>query len=156
MNFRACSTALVLAFLMASPLFAETARVVTRENAIRESCRFFAPVKAKVRYNDAVAILSREGDWYRVRFKGTTGCIHKSALEEKKFSLSGLRGSKPSAASQDEVALAGKGFNPQVEKSYRGKNPDLDFRAVDLIEAYDVPDSKLMEFMKEGGLSLAP
>lgn len=135
-------------------LAADSARVIVKENAIREQCRFFAPVKAKVRYNDLLAITGKSGDWYKVTFKGVNGCVHKSAIEQKSFKLGSLAGSAGSTASRDEVSLAGKGFNPQVEASYKGSHPDLDFRTVDTIEGFKVSSESLAEFVKGGGLNL--
>lgn len=145
--------ALLLVLLSHLPACAETLVVITKENAIRKDCRFFAPVLIKVKSDDRLELVSTEGDWYRVGFKGTKGCIHKSAVEKKTFRLSGLAGSGGQATS-DEVALAGKGFNPQVEKSYRGKNPESDrqFRKLDEIEGHETPDEDLRRFITDGGL----
>jgi hypothetical protein len=139
--------------LIPAMVSAETANVITKENAIRKDCKFFSPVRAKVKYEDELEILSRKGDWFLVKFGRTKGCIHKSAIEKKEFSLSGLLGSGGDASS-DEVALAGKGFNPQVESSYKKKHPDLNFGLVDEIEGYTVLDEKLKNFIKKGGLKL--
>ncbi|MBI1921587.1 MAG: hypothetical protein HYS23_10980 [Geobacter sp.] len=145
----------LLMFLLATfPVHAaDTARIITRENAIREDCRFFAPVKAKVRYNDTVTILSRQGDWFRVSFRGVKGCLHKSAVAEKKFSLGSMVSTPAGSTSSEEVALAGKGFNPQVESSYKSSHPELDFQAVDAIERYGVEPEDLAEFIRKGGLN---
>ena len=132
---------------------AGTARIITKENAIREDCRFFAPVKAKVRYSETVEIISSEGDWFRVRYKGISGCIHKSALEEKKFTFSGFTGPQSQAASGDEVALAGKGFNLSVEQSFKKSHPELNYQTVDMIENYSISEDDLRKFMINGGLN---
>ncbi len=39
-------------------------------------------------------LLSPSGDWFRARFKGTEGCIHKSAVLKTNVSLSGLKGAE--------------------------------------------------------------
>lgn len=91
---------------------AETLTVITKQNAIRTSCQFFAPVKAMVYYNDVLEVTSKQGDWYQVKFKGLPGCIHKSAVDKKSFALSKLTGSPGQAASSGEVALAGKAGAP--------------------------------------------
>lgn len=154
MKTRIVILSLIIVFFIASLAFAETAKVITRENAIRNDCRFFSPVKAKVKHNDELEIISQAGDWFRVKFGNVKGCIHKSAIEKKEFSLTGLFGTKTRDTSGDEVALAGKGFNPQVESSYKKKHPELDFTMVDRIEGYTVPEKKLESFMREGGLKL--
>lgn len=151
------ASCLLAIFLVPRVANAETVRVATRENAVRKDCKFFAPVAAKVSYGDALEVLSREGDWLRVRFETTEGCIHSSAVTEKKIKTIGKAsddkgGVDGSDATEEEVALAGKGFNPEVEKRYREENPDLDFDSIDSIEAYTVSESGLVKFMKEGGL----
>lgn len=133
---------------------ADTVRVITKENAIRADCKFFSPVRAKVKYNDTLEIISQEGDWFRVKFKNTQGCIHKSAIEEKTFKISGLLGSRSQSATSDEVSLAGKGFNPQVENSYKKKHSDLDFRTIDRIGEFTVSEGEIQSFIESGGLNL--
>jgi hypothetical protein len=134
-------------------VYAETARIITKENAVRENCRFFAPVKAKVQYNEAVEIISREGDWLRVRYRGISGCIHKCAIEERRFTFSGFDSRKTQSASGDEVALAGKGFNLQVEQSFSNKHPELNFPMINMIESYRVSEDDVKKFMMNGGLN---
>ncbi|MBI5641288.1 MAG: hypothetical protein HZA17_12770 [Nitrospirae bacterium] len=152
MNTSLFISSLIFAILIPLSAYADSARVITIDNAVREDCRFLSPIKVKVRLNDILDVLSKEGDWIRVRFKGSKGCIHKSAVDEKSVDISGVSGTKTTSASRDEVALAGKGFNPEVEKTYRSKHPDLDFQAVDRIEEYKIPDEGLSKFIKSGGL----
>ncbi|HWP49072.1 MAG TPA: hypothetical protein VNM22_18090 [Candidatus Limnocylindrales bacterium] len=135
--------------------YADTATVIVKENAIRESCKFFAPVKAAVRAGNVLEILSQEGDWFQVRFNNIQGCIHKSAIEKKSVSLTDkLLGPQKQSVTGDEVALAGKGFNPQVEEAYKKKNPGMNYQAVDSIEGYKVPEDKIQEFAAGGKLNL--
>jgi replication initiation and membrane attachment protein DnaB len=133
---------------------AETVTVITKQNAIRESCKFFSPVKATVQYNDVLDVISQSGEWYQVSYRGIQGCIHKSAVEKKSISLSKISGSGSQSTSGDEVALAGKGFNPQVETAYKRANPGLNFQAVNTIENYRVPENKLINFIQGGKLNL--
>jgi len=137
---------------------AETARVVTKENALRADCRFFSPVKITVYYDDVVDLLSPSGDWFRARFKGTEGCIHKSSVQKKNVSLSGVKGEEGGqreekhSATENEVSLAGKGFNQEVEDELRSENPEMKFDLVEDIERYEVSEYDLFEFIKKGGL----
>jgi hypothetical protein len=148
---------LFLALTVPAAYGADIVRVVTKENAVREQCRFFAPVAAKVRYGEPLEVVSAEGDWLRVRFEDTEGCIHKTAITEKKFKKKKIKEgsgdeSASGGASSEEVALAGKGFNSTVEKKYRSDNPDMDFADVDHIEESSVNDEAMLEFIEEGGL----
>jgi len=130
---------------------AETVTITTRENALRSDCRFFAPVRLKVLLGDRLAVNGRKGDWFLVSARGVNGCIHKSAVEERNFAASG-RGASPAGTSSDEVSLAGKGFNPQVESGYRKSGKSLNYAAVDEISRLSVSDKKLDSFIRQGGL----
>lgn len=151
---RLFATGMLICLFTALPAFGETVSVITKDNAIREDCRFFTPVRAKVQYGDSLEIVSKEGDWLRVRHRDANGCIHKSAVEEKSFILPNLTGPSKRPATSDEVAIAGKGFNPQVEDSFKKKYPELDFNAVNGIEQYDVPEQDIRLFIEQGGLNL--
>ncbi len=143
---------LLAALAVPSQADAGTVRVVTRENAVREQCRFFAPVKVKVSYGDALEVLSEDGDWFMVKFEEQEGCIHQSAVTEKRLKRKKTGTATAGTATEEEVALAGKGFNPQVEKRYREEHPDAEFATVDYIEGIDVPEEALLEFIESGGL----
>jgi hypothetical protein len=103
-----------------------------------------------------VNVLKQSGDWYQVDYQGKTGWLPRQAFPEArgpKFSLPGLLFGGPVKESRtDEVALAGKGFTPEVEASYRSKHPEMKFAHVDQVEAFRVDEGKLQAFIKEGGL----
>lgn len=143
--------AILLCSILCVSAGAETVQVTTRENAVRSDCRFFAPVKLKVVLGDRLTVNSRKGDWLQVGAKGVSGCIHKSAVEERNFSSAG-RGAATGGASSDEVSLAGKGFSPQVEAGYRKSGKNLNYTAVDEIVRLTVSEKSLDSFVKQGGL----
>jgi hypothetical protein len=69
------------------------------------------------------------------------------------LSLPGLLGGTPvQQTKSDEVALAGKGFTPEVETGYRAKHPEMNFAQVDTIETFKVDPAALQTFIKEGDL----
>ncbi len=142
---------MVLVFV-ATAVFAETVTVITKENAIREYPRFFAPVKANVRYSDRLEIISTQGDWYKVKYGPSNGYIHKTAVDKRTVASTASYSRKGSSVSESEAALAGKGFNPQVEASYKKQHPEIKFYLVDSIERYPVRDGEVSEFIVAGGL----
>lgn len=145
-----------LFFILASVLvFADQASVITKENAIREYCKFFAPIKSSVRYNDVLDILSPQGDWFKVKYRSVEGCIHKTAVQQRTVSFTGapVSGKGAGSISEGETSLAGKGFNPQVEASYKTKHPEMKYYLVDGIEKYEVPDKDIAQFVTGGGLN---
>ena len=155
-----CSRAACLAaiFMSATAAWgqAEVVKVITRQTAVRGSCRFFAAVVVRVQYGDLLALEDYQGDWVLVSFDGARGCIHSTAVQEQLLSLSRLAQENVSNgdATVDEVSLAGKGFNPQVEAAYRQEAGADDFLAVEAI-LRDTPDSEEhASFLTSGGLVL--
>jgi hypothetical protein len=138
--------------LTASVAFAATVKVITQDAVIRNDKRFFAPALMRAPFGASLQALRKEGDWFRVSYQGKEGWIHKSALEEQKFQLSSLAGGKAEEASRDEVALAGKGFTPEVEKAFREKNPKMRYDLVNQVQAYQVDDQRLQAFLRTGNL----
>lgn len=148
-----------LLFMNASFVFAaeKIAVVKTKENFIREFDRFYAPVKAKVKFEDQLQIIETKGDWLHVRFEGAEGWIHSSSVvSSRKMTYKPVMlGSEiDPEAEEDEVTLAGKGFNAQVEKKVGEKNPELSFAKVDDIVNYSVSPDEINQFIKDGGLKL--
>lgn len=148
---KATIIAILLCSLFCLTAAAETLQVTTRENAVRGDCRFFAPVKLKVSLGDQLTVKGRKGDWYLVSAKGINGCIHKSAVESRSFAAAG-RGAASGGTSADEVSLAGKGFNPQVEAGYRKSGKGLNYAAVDEIARISVSEKAMESFVQQGGL----
>jgi hypothetical protein len=130
---------------------AETVKVLSSVNAIREECRFFSPVKAKVNYNDEVNILKKQGDWNWVSFLDIQGCIHNSAITERKVALTNLDVSSDEIVSHNEISLAGKSF---FQELYMFTNPNAKFGTLEAIESFEVTDEQLEAFAQEGSLNL--
>ena len=137
---------------MTSVALAATVKVITQEAVIRKDKRFFAPAVTRVPYCSVIQESGREGDWLRVSYKGKAGWIHVSAVQEQKFQLSSLAGGEAQEASQDEVALAGKGFTPEVEKAFRDKNPKMRYDLVNQVQSYKVDEQKIQTFLQAGNL----
>ena len=137
-------------FLLTSVGFAATVSVITQEGVIRQDKRFFAPAVIKVPYGSTLEQIGREGDWLRVSWQGKQGWIHNSAVQDRKVSPSS--GGKAKEASRDEVALAGKGFTPEVEKAFRDKNPKMRYDLVDKIQSTEEDEAKLQAFVQSGNL----
>jgi hypothetical protein len=136
--------------LVSSFVFAATVTVITQEGTIRKDKRFFAPLVIRAPYGSVIEQTAREGDWLRVSFQGKEGWIHISAVQAQK--ISPTTGGKAQEASKDEVALAGKGFTPEVEKAFRDKNPKMRYDLVDQIQSTKSDETKLQAFFQSGNL----
>ncbi|WP_027359197.1 SH3 domain-containing protein [Desulforegula conservatrix] len=133
------------------------ARVKTKENYIRESDRFYSQIKAKVFYDETLQVIGKKNEWLNVRYKDTEGWIHQSAVSEsrKMVYTPVMLGADidPDAEKENhEVALAGKGFTPDVEKKMGENDPSLNYAQIDEIVNKETPLQKISKFMKEGGL----
>ena len=128
--------------------------VQVKKCQLRNKPSFLGKIVANLNYADRVTVENEQDDWFKVKPENvsTSGWVHVSALSSKKIVLK--QGSKDvtSAASSDELALAGKGFNKQVENNYKRKNKNADFTWVDKMETYVVSQKEMQRFMKEGGL----
>jgi hypothetical protein len=97
--------------------------------------------------------IEEKGDWRRVRANPNgEGWIHASALTGKKIALEAGAENVGSKADRDEIALAGKGFNKEVESAYRTRHGQAAYDIVDAMEARGAADEEVAEFLRTGGL----
>ncbi|MBN1699394.1 MAG: SH3 domain-containing protein [Spirochaetales bacterium] len=126
--------------------------IIVKETQAREKPSYLGKILAVLTYGEMVDTVSLEKDWYRVRLSGgREGWVHSSALTKKKIVLKAGKTDTEKYADSDDVVLAGKGFNEQVEKQYR-KEKDLDFSEVDRMEKIVVTPGQMEEFLGAGGL----
>jgi len=144
----------MLSLVLVLPAAAETLSVAVKAGALRTTPQIFAPIVATLAYAERVDVLERKGAWVRVRAgsKGA-GWLHASALSSKKLALKAGQGTVRSTASEDELTLAGKGFNAQVEKEFRQRNRTLDFSAIDRMEGLTAAPAEVQRFLREGQLA---
>ncbi len=150
----ALTTAVVMLVAARGAFAAETLSVQVRSADVRTTPSFLATVAGALAYGQRVAVDERSGSWVRVRTEDgrLTGWVHNSALTRSVVTL--RPGETPAqAASSGELALAGKGFNADVEKQFRAANRNVDFSWVDRMERQAVPPARLAAFLAEGGLA---
>ncbi len=127
--------------------------VQVRNGQLRERPSFLGKVTAQVAYGDRMTVLSSSGAWTKVRNSGgVEGWIHTSALTEKKVVLRSGSADVATDASGEELALAGKGFNDEVEAQFREQNPDVDYTWVDRMEKVIVTPAQAGDFLNVGGV----
>jgi len=130
---------------------AESVTVIVRKTSIRRDRQFYAPTVAEAALGDSFTVLAREKGWVKVGTGSGEGWLHESAVTAKKVAASAQAPAGGKVDAQD-VALAGKGFNPQVESEYRKKNPQADFAAVDRMERLGASEKAVAAFLGEGNL----
>ena len=134
---------------------AKTMSVQVKKCQLRNKPSFLGKVVTKLNYGDKVEIAQEKNSWVEVsKSKKKGGWIHVSALSEKEIIVNPNSEDVKSAASSDEIALAGKGFNEQVEKDFKKKNKSVDFSWIDKMEKFVVSQSEIQSFLKNGGLQV--
>lgn len=127
--------------------------VAVRQGALRVSPMPFAKIIATLGYGERVDILEGQGLWLKVRDQrqGREGWMHSGSLIAKAVALKPGERVK-AGASEDELALGGKGFNAQVEAEYKARQKNLDYASVDRMERIRVSPEAMREFLAKGGL----
>lgn len=129
--------------------------VTAKEGVVRITADHMAKTVEKVGYGGTLKVKTKSNDWYQVETdSGMVGWIHISATTTQKINIGKDMKVSDTSSSHEEVALAGKGLNQQVEQAYIKSNPEMAsaFKQVDQMEAYKVPLVQLMSFIKQGQL----
>jgi len=124
--------------------------VQVRSGPLRDTPSFLGRVLETAQYGESVEVLATRAPWVQVRHKAKEGWMHQSALTSRRLTMQAGTGDMAVTASADEIALAGKGFNKQVEDEFRGRNKDLDFTWIDRAETFSISETEMREFLKDG------
>ena len=157
-KFKSVLIILLFITLTALAVFAVEQKMMSiqvKNGDVRSSPSFLGKIVAQLKYGDQVAVQNVKGSWYFIdRPEGSTdGWMHSSALSVKKIVLNPGASDAAQAASSDEITLAGKGFNQQVENDFKSKNPQVDFAWINKMEKMTVSQNQIQAFIKEGQLS---
>jgi hypothetical protein len=151
--------ALLLSAGMAIAADQKQMSVTVKETQVRATPSYLGKILKVLVYGDKVTILDQPADAPKGWLKAATtdgkiqGWVNVSALTTKDIVLkSGTAASQ--TASSGDVALAGKGFNADVEAQYK-KEQNLDYAWVDRMEAFQVDPQVVSTFLSQGGLSEA-
>ena len=147
---------MLLIFCMASlacGVRAEVQSVQVQNGQVRETPSFLGKVVSIVPYGQSVETLSGQGPWQQVRTTdGKMGWMHSSALTVKRINAQNSGGSVNTGASGDELALAGKGFNSDIEARFKAVHAEVDFTWVDKMSKMNASPSQIADFVNAGGL----
>ncbi len=139
--------------VIASVLLAETLIVKIRSTYLRKEPKFYAQTLTSLKAGEKLEKISSQDGWIKVKTsRGLVGWIHSSSVQSKKFSLLAMDKSLKTEATADEVALAAKGFNKQVEESYRAKNRNVSYAWVEKMLQIKVSPAQIEEFLEKGQL----
>jgi SH3-like domain-containing protein len=142
----------VLLVLSASMAFAASMSVQVQKSKVRATPSQLGGAIATVEYGEVVQAGVPQKGWYPVITKdGKKGWLHESVLSGKPIAMRAGATDAAVGVSSDEVALAGKGFNEQVEAKLKADGT-LDFTWVDRMMAFDVSPDQILTFRTQGNL----
>jgi len=151
-----CLCVCVAAVLPAQAIKGGTMYITAKSVEIKSDTGFFSSVRGTLQYGAAVTILQIDGKWAEVRStanSSVTGWTPVANLSAKRIVAGSGGASGGGGATASEVALAGKGFNQEIENAYKAGGK-LNYAAVDEIEKKNVVTKPVLQaFIKEGHLS---
>ena len=139
--------------LTSGTLFAQirsgtSAWISAKSAALKSSTWFFAGTNGTLNLGDRVSVLQVNGNWAEVRSAANSslsGWTSVSNLSPRQIVATGT------GASASEIAMAGKGFNQEIEDSYKGSG-GYNYADVDNTEAIMISQDDLYNFVSEGRL----
>jgi len=128
--------------------------VQVKQGQVRATPSFLGKVVVTLAYGDRVETLEEKNGWIRIVPPGkkAPGWMHSSALSQKRIVLKAGTKEADVAASTGELALAGKGFNADVEAAFKAGNRGIDFTWIDRMQNMNVPPGRILAFVQEGKL----
>ena len=139
--------------LAAAAIFAVPMSVIVKETQVRATPSYMGKILGTAKYGDRLEVLEKQNGWAKVTLpagKGQ-GWVNLSALSTKQVALKAGAAGTTSGAFSGEVALAGKGFNQEVETQYRDEK-QLDYTWIDRMESFRVSPEQILAFLQAGGL----
>ena len=146
-----CLILLVAGFVTAQVSRGGTLYVAIKTVDLKSGTGFFASNRGRLNYGDQVTVLQVSGKFVEVRSAATPSLTGWTASAN--MSARQVVAGTTSTATAREVAMAGKGFNQDVENSFRAQQ-NLNYADVDRVEAIVIDINALRRFLEEGRLSL--
>ena len=131
--------------------------VTVKETQVRSTPSYLGKIVGILSYLDKVTVLDQPGNaptgWLKISGPAgkIQGWVNIAALTTKDIALKSGTTATQTASSSD-VALAGKGFNADVEAQYK-QDQNLDYTWVDRMESYQVSPQSVSLFLSQGGLT---
>ncbi|HTO21218.1 MAG TPA: SH3 domain-containing protein, partial [Spirochaetia bacterium] len=126
-----------------------------KQTQVRDKPSYLGKILGVLSYGDRVTVVDDSNKaWLKVTGPDgkLTGWVSASALTTKKIVLAAGSENVQQGASSGEVALAGKGFNEDVEQKYKSEGK-LDYTWVDKMETYNPSPDQVAAFLQQGGLN---
>jgi hypothetical protein len=127
-----------------------TLYVAVKTVTLKSSTGFFSSGRGTLNYGDAVTVLQVSGKFVEIRsvnssITGWTATANMSARQ--------IVSGNAVTLSAKETAMAGKGFNQEIEDIYKTKG-SLNYADVNRVEAITVTETGIKNFLEEGRLAM--
>jgi len=126
--------------------------IAVKTATLKSSTSAFAENKGTLSYGTKVMQIKVDGNYTEVRSADNpslTGWVTTASLTSKQI----VAGTAASTTTAKEVALAGKGFSQEAEKTLSQKK-ELNYADVDRVEAIVVRERDIKKFLEEGELKM--
>jgi len=123
--------------------------VAVKTLTLKSGTGYFDSNKGTLRYGDKVTVIKTNGKYAEVRSEknnSITGWTTTTSLAKR------IATGSSNSISTKELALAGKGFSQETEKSLKSQRTNLNYADVDKTEAIIVRDREVKRFLEEGQL----
>jgi uncharacterized protein YgiM (DUF1202 family) len=117
---------------------------------LKSGTGLFTSTTGTLNLGDQVEVVQVQGKNIEVRSAKNSSL--KGWTSSANFSARQIVAGTSSTATAKEVALAGKGFNQEVERSYKDHQSNLNYNDVNKVESINISDTELKKFMEEGRL----
>ena len=137
----------------AEPQVGDEVAISVQNQSIYPMPAFYASPVEPVSYGTIASIDQIDGEWFRITTSlGKVGWIHSTSVTGAIQSTSGGTSASGSVTS-DEIMLAGRGFSQDIEETYAGQHPELNFTKVNTMESsWTISPEQLYQFLIEGNL----
>ncbi|MBN1283179.1 MAG: hypothetical protein JXA24_05320 [Proteobacteria bacterium] len=128
-------------------------KIQVREIQVKSAPNYLSSTVGSLGFGAVIEVTGEEGNWYRIA--SPAGFVPKNATGKKSGSVESSERYAAKGVTHDETALAGKGFNPQVEGQYKKSSASLAaaYRQVDRVDAIRISDGELSQFLAQGKLN---
>jgi len=141
---------LFVAGLAAAQSAGSTLFVAVKTLSLKSGTGYFDGNKGTLRYGDKVTVIKVNGKYAEVKSEknpSLTGWAVTTGLAKR------IASGNSNSVSIKELALAGKGFSQETEKTLKSQGNNLNFAEVDRTEAIIVRDREIKRFLEEGQLN---
>jgi uncharacterized protein YgiM (DUF1202 family) len=131
----------------------QTMYVAINSAELKSGTGAFANTVGALKYGERVTVLQTSGRFMEVR-SDVNQSLRGWTAEANLTTRQVVPGAGGSATDRD-VAMAGKGFNQEVENSFRSQNRNLNYNDVDRVETMTtINQTELRRFLEEGRLAM--